>query len=58
MGKPEGVPGGRGPYRRSRQRGRILELLQSTGWVYDRLRREFPNLDGFELFVDNKNHSE
>ncbi len=43
-------PGGRGPYRRSRQRERILELLQATGahptadWLYGRLRREFPRL--------------
>ena len=42
--------GGRGPYRRSRQRERILELLQATGthptagWLYSRLRKEFPSL--------------
>jgi Fur family peroxide stress response transcriptional regulator len=36
--------------KRSRQRERILELLQGTGahptadWVYDRLKAEFPNL--------------
>ena len=35
---------------RSRKRERILELLQETGahptadWVYDRLKKEFPNL--------------
>ena len=39
-----------GRYRRSRQRERILELLQTTGshpsadWIYDRLKEEFPNL--------------
>jgi len=38
------------PYRRSRQRERILELLQSTpshpsaNWLYGRLRKEFPRL--------------
>jgi Fur family peroxide stress response transcriptional regulator len=38
------------PYRHSRQRERILELLRSTdahptaNWVYAGLRREFPNL--------------
>ena len=37
-------------YKRSQQRERILELLQSTGrhptadWVYERLKGEFPNL--------------
>jgi Fur family peroxide stress response transcriptional regulator len=37
-------------YRRSKQRQRILELLSSTeihpnvNWLYDRLRKEFPNL--------------
>jgi Fur family peroxide stress response transcriptional regulator len=37
-------------YKRSRQRERIFELLQSTGmhptadWVYDQLKGEFPNL--------------
>lgn len=37
-------------YKRSRQRERILELLRSTrahptaGWVYDRLKEEFPSL--------------
>jgi Fur family peroxide stress response transcriptional regulator len=37
-------------YKRSRQRERILELLQATGrhpsadWVYERLKGEFPNL--------------
>jgi len=37
-------------YRRSRQRERILEVLQGTGthptasWVYDRLKSEFPDL--------------
>jgi Fur family peroxide stress response transcriptional regulator len=36
--------------KRSRQRERILELLQGTGahptadWLYDRLKKEFPNL--------------
>jgi Fur family peroxide stress response transcriptional regulator len=39
-----------GKYKRSRQRERILELLQSTGahptadWVYAQLKPEFPNL--------------
>jgi Fur family peroxide stress response transcriptional regulator len=38
------------PYRRSRQRDRLLELLRSTeshptaNWLYARLRREFPDL--------------
>ena len=38
------------PYRHSRQRERILELLQSTqshptaNWLYGRLRKEFPRL--------------
>lgn len=37
-------------YRRSKQRDRILELLQGTeihptaNWIYDKLREEFPNL--------------
>ncbi|MDQ1327715.1 MAG: Fur family transcriptional regulator, peroxide stress response regulator [Candidatus Poribacteria bacterium] len=37
-------------YRRSKQRQRILELLESTGnhptatWVYDQLRKEYPSL--------------
>ena len=37
-------------YRRSKQRDRLLELLQSTethptaDWLYDRLKREFPRL--------------
>jgi Fur family peroxide stress response transcriptional regulator len=37
-------------YKRSRQRERILELLQSTGthptasWIYDTLKEEFPDL--------------
>jgi len=36
--------------RQSRQRNRILELLRSTGshptadWLYERLKKEFPNL--------------
>jgi Fur family peroxide stress response transcriptional regulator len=40
----------RSPYRRSRQRERILELLQATdahptaNWIHDRLRKEFPGL--------------
>lgn len=39
-----------GDLRPSKQRGRILELLQSTGihptaqWIYDQLIKEFPNL--------------
>lgn len=39
-----------GKYRRSRQRERILELLRSTGrhptadWIYEQLKKEFPNL--------------
>src|SRR5208282_1383869 len=38
------------PYRRSRQRERILELLRSTeshptaSWLYSKLRKDFPNL--------------
>ena len=38
------------PYRRSRQRERILELLRSTeahptaNWLFGKLRKEFPNL--------------
>lgn len=37
-------------YRQSKQRNRILELLQSTkthptaDWIYDQLKREFPKL--------------
>jgi Fe2+ or Zn2+ uptake regulation protein len=37
-------------YKRSRQRERILEILQNTkehptaNWIYDRLKHEFPNL--------------
>jgi len=37
-------------YRHSRQRDKILDLLRSTGkhptasWVYDRLKKEFPDL--------------
>jgi Fur family peroxide stress response transcriptional regulator len=40
----------RSRYKRSRQRERILELLQSTGghptadWIYRQLKEEFPNL--------------
>ncbi len=39
-----------GKHKRSRQRDRILQLLQSTGrhptadWIYNRLKEEFPNL--------------
>jgi Fur family peroxide stress response transcriptional regulator len=39
-----------GPYRHSRQRDRILELLQATqshptaNWLFDSLRKEFPRL--------------
>lgn len=39
-----------GPYRRSKQRERILELLQSTethptaNWLFRKLRKEFPSL--------------
>jgi len=38
------------PYRRSKQRQRILELLQSTeahptaNWLFRKLRKDFPNL--------------
>ncbi|MFW6313943.1 MAG: Fur family transcriptional regulator [Spirochaetota bacterium] len=41
---------GQNRYKRSRQRERILELLQSTGahptadWIYNELKGEFPNL--------------
>jgi len=41
---------GVGKYKRSKQRERILELLQRTGrhptadWVYNELKEEFPNL--------------
>ena len=37
-------------YRRSRQRDRILELLESTGthptasWLFERMRKDFPHL--------------
>ncbi len=37
-------------YKRSKQRDRILELLRSVGthptasWIYDRLKKEFPDL--------------
>ncbi len=37
-------------FKRSKQRDRILEMLRSTGshptasWLYDRLKREFPDL--------------
>ena len=40
----------RPPYRRSKQRERILALLRSTdthptaNWLFGRLRKEFPNL--------------
>ncbi len=40
----------RGPYRRSQQRERILELLRGTethptaNWLYARLRKSFPDL--------------
>jgi len=43
-------PGLRAVYRRSRQRDRILELLQASkthptaNWLYGKLRREFPDL--------------
>jgi Fur family peroxide stress response transcriptional regulator len=44
------MTGKNAPYRRSRQRDRILELLRSTdshptaNWLYARLRKEFPDL--------------
>jgi Fur family peroxide stress response transcriptional regulator len=44
------MTGKNAPYRRSRQRDRILELLRSTNshptanWLYARLRKEFPEL--------------
>ena len=44
------MPGNQPPFRRSRQRARILELLQSTAdhptanWLYGRLKKEFPTL--------------
>lgn len=46
----EAAIGGDIRYKRSRQRERILELLRSTethpsaDWIYDRLKKEFPNL--------------
>jgi Fur family peroxide stress response transcriptional regulator len=50
MDRKGGKPGGRPPYRRSRQRDRILALLRSTGihptanWIYAKMRKEFPDL--------------
>jgi Fur family peroxide stress response transcriptional regulator len=50
MKKPSDQKSKPGPYRHSRQRDRILELLQSTpshptaNWLYGRLRKEFPRL--------------
>ena len=50
MNKPDARPGKGNPYRHSRQRDRILELLQSmqshptANWLYSRLRKEFPRL--------------
>ena len=50
MKKPGAAPGRPGPYRHSRQRERILQLLHSTGshptanWLFGRLRKEFPRL--------------
>lgn len=50
LNKPDAKSGKGGPYRHSRQRDRILELLQSTpshptaNWLYGRLRKEFPRL--------------
>ena len=44
------IPKKQTPYRRSRQRERMLELLKSTeahptaNWIYSKLRREFPDL--------------
>jgi Fur family peroxide stress response transcriptional regulator len=46
----EAAIGGKGEYRKSRQRNRIMELLRTTGrhpsadWIYDQLKNEFPNL--------------
>ena len=40
----------KGPYKRSKQRERILELLRSTGshptadWIYQQMKREFADL--------------
>jgi Fur family transcriptional regulator, peroxide stress response regulator len=50
MKKPAKTTPSATPYRHSKQRERILELLRSTeahptaNWVYARLRKEFPNL--------------
>jgi Fur family peroxide stress response transcriptional regulator len=50
MNGKDGKSGGRSPYRRSRQRERILALLRSTGihptanWIYAKMRKEFPDL--------------
>jgi len=50
MKGPRKMPKKHVPYRRSRQRERILELLQSTeahptaSWLYARLRKEFARL--------------
>ncbi len=49
-GKPRGDRPAGPTYRRSRQRDRILELLESTGthpsagWLFARMRKDFPNL--------------
>jgi len=50
MSAPRQKHGKKAPYRRSRQRDRILTLLRSTdshptaNWLYARLRKEFPDL--------------
>jgi Fur family transcriptional regulator, peroxide stress response regulator len=50
MKDPRRLPRKQGPYRKSRQRERMLELLRSTeahptaNWLYGKLRKEFPDL--------------
>jgi len=50
MRDPRKLPRKQVPYRRSRQRERMLELLRSTeahptaNWLYGRMRKEFPDL--------------
>jgi Fur family transcriptional regulator, peroxide stress response regulator len=50
MKGPRKLPNKKVPYKRSKQRQRILELLQSTethptaNWLFRKLRKDFPNL--------------
>ena len=56
MKDPRKLPKKQVPYKRSRQRERILELLQSTeahptaNWLFRKLRKESPNLSSGTVY--------